>query len=132
MSAGARRAITSWIVKYMSGLEGAASLSCFPTAQKIRFAALIAPRITPERLLADQTLEPTERRCGRGPWLQLFTPAPFEWNVYDLSVARLPPAMDGFRIVHLSDVHLRTRWSAAYDRLFEILRANPPDILLFG
>lgn len=69
-------------------------------------------------------------QCVPGPWFQLFEPHGFEWNVYDLPVPGLPPALEGFRIVHLSDFHLRPRWSSVYDGLLNRVEAAAPDLIL--
>lgn len=61
----------------------------------------------------------------------MFRPFDFEWNVVTLPVPSLPPALDGFRIVHLTDLHLRRRWHGAYDRLMDRLVAADADLLLF-
>lgn len=66
-----------------------------------------------------------------GPWLQVFDAAGFEWNTYELAIADLPAALDGFRIIHLSDLHCRRHWQRAYDQLATRLAADVPDLVLF-
>jgi len=66
----------------------------------------------------------------RGPWLQLGTARGYEWNVARLPIAGLPPALNGFRILHVTDFHARTRWDAAYDDLLEEIRQAGVDIIL--
>jgi predicted MPP superfamily phosphohydrolase len=75
---------------------------------------------------------PPQRLRGRGPWVQLFSPAGFEWNRYELPVPGMPAAFNGFRIVHLTDVHLRPRWWRAYDVLLQRVQNDPPDLVLIA
>jgi predicted MPP superfamily phosphohydrolase len=66
----------------------------------------------------------------RGPWLQVGSVQGFEWNQHSLEVENLPPTLEGLRIVHLSDAHLRPRWCNAYDDLIRQLQDDPPDLIL--
>ena len=75
-------------------------------------------------------LSPTRVTAGRGPWFQARDPAGFEWNGFDLPVPGLPPALDGLRILHLSDLHLRRTWYSGYEDLLTRIEAAPPDLLL--
>src|SRR5690348_11462635 len=68
-------------------------------------------------------------RPRKGPWLQLFSPAGFEWNIAHLTVPGLPDSLRGLRIVQLSDIHLTRHWWPTYDQIIERLRAQPPDLL---
>jgi len=68
--------------------------------------------------------------AARGPWLQLGSPKGWEWNRITLSIADLPAGLDGFRIVHLSDFHLRKEWSADWDDLLDRLKQAEADIVL--
>lgn len=77
------------------------------------------------------SLQP-QRLRGRGPWVQLFSPAGFEWNRYELPVPGLPEAFAGYRIVHLTDVHLRPRWWRAYDVILQRIQDDPPDLVLIA
>lgn len=54
----------------------------------------------------------------------------FEWNRFDLPIVSLPPALEGLRIVQLSDIHLKSTWHPALDGLLHHLRHDPPDLLL--
>ena len=72
----------------------------------------------------------TLHRPRRGPWLQLFDTAGFEWNRLTVSIDDLPPALAGLRLLHLSDLHLRPRWLRAYDELIHRIDASPPDLIL--
>ena len=66
---------------------------------------------------------------ARGPWLQLGSISNFEWNRYDLPITALPPALDGLRILHLSDLHLKSTWHPALDALHERFRHDEPDLI---
>jgi predicted MPP superfamily phosphohydrolase len=68
-------------------------------------------------------------RPRRGPWLQLVDTNGFEWNRLTVAIDNLPPALNGLRVLHLSDLHLRPRWLRAYDELIEGHSANPPDLI---
>lgn len=65
-----------------------------------------------------------------GPWFQFRVPYGFEWNRATLPVPNLPAALEGLRILHVSDFHLRRFWKSPYDRLLERIARNPPDLLL--
>lgn len=67
-----------------------------------------------------------------GPRLQIFCPKRFEWNIVRLPIPNLPPALAGLRLLHLTDLHLRRRWCAEYDELFDRLRADPPAAVLIS
>ncbi|MDB5172526.1 MAG: phosphoesterase [Phycisphaerales bacterium] len=64
-------------------------------------------------------------------WVQFFPPTRIEWTRLRLPIANLPRGFDGLRILHLSDLHLKTRWPAAYDGLLDRIGQHPPDLLLF-
>jgi predicted MPP superfamily phosphohydrolase len=66
----------------------------------------------------------------RGPWLQYRVPHGFEWNRYALPIAGLPPELEGFRVVQITDLHLRNFWSDVYDQLIERVRKESPDLIL--
>ncbi len=74
-----------------------------------------------------QITVPTAAR--RGPWLQLGAIDRFEWNRFELPVASLPPALDGVRILHLTDLHLKSTWHPAIDDLHERVQRDPPDLI---
>ena len=57
-------------------------------------------------------------------------PYGFEWNCAKLAVPNLPPALEGLRILHVSDFHLRRFWKSPYDQLLAGIARNPPDLLL--
>ncbi len=70
------------------------------------------------------------RASPPGPWFQYRDPVGFEWNAYELAVPGLPAALDGLRVVHLSDLHCVPQWQTAYDDLFDRLNADPPELTL--
>jgi uncharacterized protein len=70
-------------------------------------------------------------RPRRGPWLQLASVEGFETNTLELSISDAPPALDGLRILHLGDLHLRRRWPADLEPLIARLHDDPPDLILF-
>jgi len=70
-------------------------------------------------------------RPRRGPWVQFRTLAGFEWNSVELTISDLPPALDGLRLIHLGDLHLRRRWPVELDEVIARLRDSPPDFVLF-
>jgi uncharacterized protein len=63
-------------------------------------------------------------------WLRLGFSQAFDWNQIEISVPHLPPVLEGLRIVHLTDMHLRSRWQPSYDLLLGKLRQDPPDLIL--
>ena len=67
----------------------------------------------------------------RGPWVQCIDAIRFEWNAYEVAIHQLPATLNGFRILHLTDVHARTNWQRAYDELIDRVRADVPDLILF-
>ena len=79
----------------------------------------------------DGLILPAEKPIPRrGPWLQVGSVQGFEWNPHDLPIENLPPALVGLRIVHITDLHLRSKWSKAYDELIGRLCDHPPDLIL--
>jgi predicted MPP superfamily phosphohydrolase len=69
-------------------------------------------------------------RPRRGPWLQLFSEAGFEWNRVRLPIPNLPTTFENLRILHLSDLHLRPRWRRPFDELLARIASSPPDLVL--
>jgi len=69
-------------------------------------------------------------RNRRGPWFQFRVPYGFEWNRVQLPVPNLPRALEGLRILHVSDFHLHRFWKEPYDELLRKIQADPPDLLL--
>ena len=71
-----------------------------------------------------------ERRNRPGPWFQFRHPDGFEWNCVSLPVPNLPRALEGLRIVHVSDFHLRRDWTPAYDKLLRRIARSDADLLI--
>jgi uncharacterized protein len=65
-----------------------------------------------------------------GPNLQLFTAKGFEWTDVQLPVPNLPDDLEGFRILHITDIHARRTWDDAYDDLIARVKSNPPDLIV--
>jgi hypothetical protein len=65
-----------------------------------------------------------------GPWFMFRGPAGFEWKRVRAPVPGLPWELEGFRFVHLSDLHVRGYWSRGYDELIERLEGSAPDLVL--
>jgi predicted MPP superfamily phosphohydrolase len=65
-----------------------------------------------------------------GPWFQYHDVVGFEWNTYRVVLPKLPPALEGLRILHLSDLHCQPHWQSAYDDLLDRLKTNEPDLIL--
>jgi hypothetical protein len=65
-----------------------------------------------------------------GPWLQWGDPGGFQWSRYELPIPALPPQLDGLRIAHLTDLHVRKTWRKGFDELIERVRAEAPDLIL--
>ena len=74
---------------------------------------------------------PTVVRPGPGPRWQWRGPSDFIWKRLTLPVGGLAPALQGLRILHLSDFHTRGYWPPAYDTLLARIAADPPDLILF-
>ena len=73
-----------------------------------------------------------DRRNKPGPWFQFRVPYGFEWNRVQLPVPNLPRALEGLRILHLSDFHFYRFWKSPYDQLLKRIASDPPDLLLAG
>jgi hypothetical protein len=73
----------------------------------------------------------TLRTLGpKGRWLQRGSPDGFEWNLLTLPIADLPDGLVGTRIIHLSDLHTRETWHAAYDVLIDAVQDAKADLVL--
>jgi hypothetical protein len=55
----------------------------------------------------------------------------YEWNTVELGIPAMPRALDGIRILHITDLHLRTRWPRQLDDVIARVQADPPDLVLF-
>jgi predicted MPP superfamily phosphohydrolase len=79
---------------------------------------------------ADGELVPDISPVRPGPWFMFRGPVGFEWTRVRLPIPNLPPDLENFRFVHLTDLHLRGYWSKGYDQLIERFESAPPDLLL--
>jgi predicted MPP superfamily phosphohydrolase len=66
-----------------------------------------------------------------GPIVQFRTLAGYEWNRVELSIPQLPRALEGLRLIHWSDLHLRRRWPAELGEVADRINALPADLVLF-
>jgi uncharacterized protein len=80
--------------------------------------------------LESPNTEPRVEILRAGKWLHLLSPAGFERTRVHLPIPDLSPKLQGFRILHLTDLHLTRRWFEAYDEFHSILRDDPPDLIL--
>ncbi len=48
---------------------------------------------------------------------------------HTLAIADLPQELEGFRILHISDLHMGTRWQRGYDRLIELVEQMAVDVI---
>ncbi|HEX4055411.1 MAG TPA: metallophosphoesterase [Tepidisphaeraceae bacterium] len=76
-------------------------------------------------------LEPVIRRDRIGPRLQILTAKGFEWLDAQLPIPGLPSELEGFRLLHISDLHMRRRWDPAYDELIARTQTDPPDLIVY-
>lgn len=70
-------------------------------------------------------------RPRRGPWFHFRSLEGFEWNAVELGISDLPAALDGVRLLHLSDIHLRDFWRPELDQVIQQTVDRPPDLILF-
>ena len=111
-----------------------------PTVQPAQLLpSLHSPASARERLRQDPTFHTAwavhpvaeyDERDRPGPWLQFRLPDRWEWNRVRLAVPNLPRALEGLRILHVSDFHLRRFWTPAYDKLIARIARNVPDLLI--
>ena len=79
------------------------------------------------------------RRPTAGWKMRLLSPLPYnellhvEINHKELKPTRLPPSLEGLRILHLSDLHISGRLTREYyDALFDRLCGEEPDLALIS
>lgn len=53
-----------------------------------------------------------------------------QWSSYTLPMDDLPPALNGLRVLHLSDIHITTAWMPAWNELHRRVQRDPPDVIL--
>jgi len=97
-------------------------VDCVPLKDAVPIAA---PPAAAESRIARRRVSPA------GPVIQFRSLAGFEWNRVELTIPDLPPALDGTRLIHLTDLHLRRPWPIELDQVIERVNADPPAIVLF-
>ena len=75
--------------------------------------------------------QPIVRCENPGPFLQFISAKGFEWTVAEIPIPGLPDELDGFRILHISDIHARRWWDPAYDDLIGRVLSDPPDLIAY-
>jgi predicted MPP superfamily phosphohydrolase len=83
-----------------------------------------------DRVADEQPLQAEISVERKGPAFFFRGVAGFEWTKIRLPVPGLAQALQGFRFVHLSDIHARGYWPTGYDELVEQLERTKPDLLL--
>jgi len=68
--------------------------------------------------------------CPAGPIFQYRFPYRCEYARVRLEVPGLPADLEGLRVVHLTDLHLKRAWSAAYEQVVGRIREERPDLIL--
>jgi uncharacterized protein len=74
--------------------------------------------------------EPRIEIVRPGRWLQVGSPAGFEWARVPLPIKNLSPKLVGLRILHLADLHLKNHWWPVFDELHQMIAQNRPDLIL--
>lgn len=63
-------------------------------------------------------------------WADSIEPELFEVNPVDLTLPRLSPAFEGFRIAHISDIHMDTWMTRTrLDRIVDLINEQQPDVV---
>ncbi len=63
-------------------------------------------------------------------WFQVFPPRTIIWRSDEIHVAGLGEALEGKRILHLSDFHFRCRYQGVWETLVSRIEQDPPDLIL--
>jgi predicted MPP superfamily phosphohydrolase len=108
-----------WIVRALTRRDAPQLLSC-----SVRMVDL-KPKIAPD-----------PQHSTRG---KIFTALPFNQILQlaieekKLAISRLPPALEGLKITHLSDIHLTGRIDKRYfEEAFKIVNAAKPDLIVLS
>lgn len=64
-------------------------------------------------------------------WWRFWSPGRVEWNRVTVAAPYLPPSLEGFRILHLSDLHITRFWHKSYDFLLEQIVSSRVDLICF-
>jgi predicted MPP superfamily phosphohydrolase len=67
-----------------------------------------------------------------GHLLQLWNVKGLEYNRVEFQLADISPPLAGTRILHVSDLHLRSHWPGGLDDLLQRAQQRSPHIVLFG
>lgn len=83
-----------------------------------------------DSILEIDTPAPVKRNDRFAPWLQIGAIHRYGWSRHVLPIGGLPPALNGFRILHFSDLHLcPDRWHPGLDRVVEQVQHDEPDLI---
>jgi uncharacterized protein len=108
--------------------EGSIEISNNTAVARESVGRVSAPGVErPARLIAGGAVLRTVRK---GPIFQAFSAKGFAWLELSLPIANLPAELEGFRLLHLSDIHARAWWDPAYDDLIQRVNADPPDLIV--
>ncbi len=86
-------------------------------------------RTLPPRMLRSATTLPEPPAPSSWPWIEVGKIRHLRRPKYELPIAGLPEALQGLRIVHLSDLHVDRTWMPAWDELHRWLEESPPDLI---
>lgn len=76
------------------------------------------------------TLSPTKSAARPGPWLQFGPLGDFAIRECPLEIPGLPAELEGFRILHISDLHLTKRWHDGYHTAIQTIAELDLDVIL--
>jgi len=80
-------------------------------------------------MLRTATTLPEPPAPSSWPWVELGKIRHLRRPRYELPIAGLPEALNGLRIVHLSDIHVDRTWMPAWTELHRWLAESPPDLI---
>ena len=76
------------------------------------------------------TVPPRPTLAAGGPWLQFGSLRGLALRQCPLEIQNLPAALEGFRILHISDLHMTKRWHDGYNAAIETIAALDVDVIL--
>lgn len=79
----------------------------------------------------DQPGKPVSHPASKGGWWAFWHPRKVAWVRLQANITGMHPALANVRIIHLTDLHFRSDWCRAYDRLITDINAANPDLVLF-
>jgi predicted MPP superfamily phosphohydrolase len=80
--------------------------------------------------MANSLIQPDVSVVSPGGWLQVGEPHGMRHVRYSLPVPGLPAALEGLKLLHVSDLHFRRRRHAAVEELLAAVTAAQADLLL--